>query len=334
MVNSRPVIFKEQIFSQIQSLDIFKRYVQNFVFVDKHFLSEFRRDTKPSCCISFINGDYLYHDFGTGESHSAIGYVMRKFGITYREALELIVIDFKIELNGQIRLHSLLCNNNNSSGSIQLQREKDNKSSERKQTHIRIKTRPWQSQDRHYWFERYTITRATLSNFQVRPISHFWINDKIFYADKCAYSYEFYTEEQIFRRKIYQPLSKTNRFFSNGGKIVQGEGLLPYSGNLLVITKSLKDIMVLYQMGITSISPTSETSFLPEQYLLKQRKRFDRLVLLLDQDECGRIKSKEFSEKWNIPYILIPEEVGYKDISDVVYGKGVDFAKKLMKELL
>lgn len=329
MVNSRPVIFKEQIFSQIQSLDIFKRYVQNFVFVDKHFISEFRRDTKPSCCISFINGDYLYHDFGTGESHSAIGYVMRKFGITYREALELIVIDFKIDLYEKATQNNIIYANYNFLHNSITTSKPLSKSA----TRIQIKIRNFSKADKSYWWERYAITRSTLTSFQVKPISHFWINDKIFYADKCAYSYEFY-KEIIFRRKIHQPFSKTMRFVSNGGRVVMGEGMLPYSGELLIISKSLKDIMELYELGYTAISPTSETSFLPEQYLLKQKKRFDRIVMLFDNDETGVIKSKEFSEKWNIPYILIPEEVGYKDISDVVHGKGVDFAKKLMKELL
>ena len=58
------------------------------------------------------------------------------------------------------------------------------------------------------------------------------------------------------------------------------------------------------------------------------------IVLFLDQDETGVKRSKILSEKWNIPYILIPEKYKIKDISDFIHLRGFDEGKELMKELL
>jgi hypothetical protein len=116
---------------------------------------------------------------------------------------------------------------------------------------------------------------------------------------------------------------------------VQGKGMLPQSGDLLIVTKSLKDVMSMFEMRITAIAPPSEHQFLPENYFTKQKQRFNKIVMLWDNDSVGVKKSKEFSEKYKIPFILIPESYqDCKDISDVVHKYGFEEATKLLKQLL
>jgi len=338
MIKGRPILSKEIIYSKISSEDIFREYCSPFKNIGEHFNSELRNDSKPSCIIDWIRGDLMYSDFGDGTHIRAIEYVKLKFSISYWQALEKIYNEFKLKENDNYLLGSAYSNSSMGDSRTFSDDRSNIKYNKSHKTIIKIKKRNWSEQDAKYWQGRYGINRSTLIKFRVIPISHFWIdsnklNNQMFIADSLAYSYDFYWENGIFRRKIYQPLSK-NRFWSNGGKISQGEGMLPYSGDLLVITKSLKDVMCYYELGITAIASVSESSFLPKEYIEKQKSRFNRIILHFDSDLIGIKKSKEFSEKWNIPYILIPEIYKSKDLSDLIYNHGKEKAKQIIKNLL
>ena len=51
--------------------------------------------------------------------------------------------------------------------------------------------------------------------------------------------------------------------------MLQGAHQLPAEGELLVVTKSMKDVMCLYSLGITAIAPNSENLFLTESQFEK-----------------------------------------------------------------
>lgn len=318
---------KENIFKRISSYDIFRTYCDNFVEVGAMFKSELREDSNPSCCISFIKGDLLYKDFGE-DSYRSIDYVCRKYNITYPEALQKINEDFNLGLGGTATVSKKYDYKIPKIGGKPA-------FSEKKPTIIKIKTRKWNTADKNFWYKRYYITSKTLELFDVKPISHFWINDDMFIADECSYSYDFYwnSTKDIFYRKIYQPYSQKLKWVSNGGKAVQGEGVLPNKGNLLIITKSLKDVIVMYNLGFTAISPVSETSFLPSSYFLKQGKRFEKIILFFDSDDTGLKKAQEFSQKFNIDYKYIPLEYNIKDISDFIEKRGIEESKELLTNL-
>ena len=56
---------KENVFNKISSYQVFKRYCSNFKEIGEKFVSDIRADdSNPSACISKINGDLLYTDFG------------------------------------------------------------------------------------------------------------------------------------------------------------------------------------------------------------------------------------------------------------------------------
>ena len=66
--------------------------------------------------------------------------------------------------------------------------------------------REWKSYDLLYWQE-YGISLKTLEFFNVEPISHFFVNDKIITADKYAYCYVEFKDSKS-TLKIYQPFSE------------------------------------------------------------------------------------------------------------------------------
>lgn len=320
MYEISPSLTVDNIFRKITSYDIFKKYCPEFKKVGQAFKSPIRQDKNPSAFIIYYGGDLMFKDFGEG-SYRAIDFVARLFFLSFRETLQKINDDFGLGLEGGEVDMNLI------SSSIEVEDyKKDIKV-------IKIKRRDWTSLDKEYW-GTYSIRLVTANLFDVVPISYFSINDYLTKAEELSYSYNYYWEDNVFRRKIYQPRSKVLKWISNGGHIVQGEGVLPHQGDLLIVTSSLKDVMTLYEMGYTAIAPTSETSFVPEEYFLKQNKRFKRIVLFMDSDETGMKRNIELSKKWNLEYIYIPNEKKAKDISDFAKIYGLSESNKLVKLLL
>lgn len=63
--------------------------------------------------------------------------------------------------------------------------------------------------------------------------------------------------------------------------------MLPKSGDYVVVTKSMKDVMVFYELGIPAIAPISENCYLTEAQHLKLVKRFKHVILFYDNDIAG-----------------------------------------------
>lgn len=304
---------KDNIYSKIDSFAIFKRYCEGFDQLDKAFKSPLRDDDKhPSSFVIFYKGDLMFKDFGKG-SFRAIDFVMVKYNLDYYQAMQKINCDFNLKLGFDY--------DPNCSFHYEPIEFKKEDQVEKKTSIINIKRREFNRDDAEYWFGCYRITQKTTELFSVLPISHFTINDYLYFSASLSYSYNYYWENNVFRRKIYQPLS-WNKWYSNGGLVVQGEGMLPKNGELLVVTSSLKDVMALYEFGITAVAPTSESTFLPMKYFVKQNDRFKRIVLFMDSDEAGMEANKRLSEKWGLDYIIIPQSFKSKDFSDLVKNKG------------
>lgn len=83
-------------------------------------------------------------------------------------------------------------------------------------------------------------------------------------------------------------LNRKYRFISNWKSFrLQGDHTLPKTGDYLVITKSLKDVMTLYNLGIPAIAPISENCFLSEAQYHRLKERFKHIILLYDNDRPG-----------------------------------------------
>lgn len=137
------------------------------------------------------------------------------------------------------------------------------------------------------------------------------------------------------------PKRKEFRFIGNvSTKTIQGYKQLAKSGKLVVITKSMKDVMCLYSLGIPAIAPNSETQFVSDKILEELKQRFKYVVLLYDNDLTGvRFTNKIRKEHPELIVSMIPRSTGAKDISDYYYMYGrkgtqefiTNYIKKLKK---
>ena len=247
---------------------------------------------------------------------------MKAYHCNYHEALDIIASDF-----------GLIHHNNKPVPTIR--HVPTFKNEENKITYIQIEMGKFEEQDLKWWGS-FGITEKTLNKFRVFPCKSVFLNGNLVSQraqHNLIYGYYFGKKDGIEQWRIYFPKRKEMRFMGNvPTKTIQGYKQLPKGGKLLVITKSMKDVMLLYELGIPAIAPNSETQFVSDKMLEELHTRFKHIVLLYDNDLTGVTFTNKIRKAHPdlIPF-LIPRKTLCKDLSDFykIYGKLE--TKKLIK---
>lgn len=306
----------EDLLSKIDDYDIYAYYMGNFT-IGKLYNSPLRTDDKiPSFAIfKGRRGNLMFKDHGSGESGNAISFIKLIDHITDQQTLERQLLKIiRSTKPTEIRNRTVV----RSTDYI---------------VDIGIVRQPFTKIDIDYW-NQFNISLDTLNKFQVFSIKYYLSNNivKGIYKDENPmYAYKVFD-----KFKIYRPLaSKYTKWRTNlTTSDVQGFAQIPEKGDLLIITKSLKDVMVLYEMGYTAISAASETTFIPEDILSGLKEKWKYIVLLYDRDKAGIQNARKYSKQYNLPAFFINKKFKSKDISDAVKNCGFDNIKQwLIKEL-
>ena len=322
--NSNDYLHTEVILSKVSEYDIFKHYCGNFKELGVKFCSELRKDSNPSCSIVEWNGKLLYKDFANEEhTFNCFSYVIHKYGLDFISALETISRDFGLGLcsNSNVRVAKSYM-----SPSVKLE--------PRKKSQIAIRSKAWSSEDAKFW-KRYEISKSLLIKYNVIPIDYFWINLSRFKVNGVGYAYKFKDGY-----KIYQPYDPENKWYSNvGTDIIQGYDQLPEKDEILFITSSLKDVLVLSTLGYSSIAPQSEMVGLSDELIVELNRRFPIIVVLYDNDfnsteNPGQKSAKRLCGLHGFINFCIPSSYASKDISDLVDNHGLGCAKEFIDNQL
>ena len=304
----------EYILSKVSEYDIYASYIGQFK-PDLIYNSPFRKDTNPSfgVFLSKRTGKLLFKDHGSGVCGDVIKFVREYTGISnYNEVLQEIVKRLKITNKTVL---------------------KSTKPIESKETVIGIVRQAFTKIDEQYWGS-YHISMPTLEKYNVHSIKYYLCNGivKGIYKDENPmYAYKVYNNF-----KIYRPLGdKFTKWRNNLTEFdVQGYAQLPKKGNLLIITKSLKDVMVLHEMGYNAVSPSSESTFIPDIVLNDLKKRFKHILLCFDRDIAGVSNMRKVSLKTGLNGFLVHKSFKAKDISDAVKTNGFESVHDWLKKLL
>ena len=318
-----PKITKDLLLSKFSEETIFCHYLGINSISKKLVRNTTRNDKNPTC--GFYrngNGTLILHDFATGEYFNCFSYVMKIYNCNYYEALDIIASDF-----GLI--------NHNNKPALTIRHVPTFKNEENKITYIQIEMGKFEEQDLKWWGS-FGITEKTLNKYRVFSCKSVFLNGNLVSQraqHNLIYGYYFGKKDGIEQWRIYFPKRKEMRFMGNvSTKTIQGYKQLPKGGKLLVITKSMKDVMLLYELGIPAIAPNSETQFVSDKMLEELHTRFKHIVLLYDNDLTGVTFTNKIRKAHPdlIPF-LIPRKTLCKDLSDFykVYGKLE--TKKLIK---
>lgn len=83
--------------------------------------------------------------------------------------------------------------------------------------------------------------------------------------------------------------------------------MLPESGDYLIVTKAMKDVMTLYEYGIPAIAPCSENLFITETQYANLKKRFKWIGCLYDMDIPGVQAEKRIKRQFpDVQMLLLP----------------------------
>ena len=286
--------------------------------------SVIRSDANPTC--SFYknkNNILMYKDFA-GPTFDFIGCVMYLFNCNYYNALRIIAHDFNIIPIADIPRNPPKIQYTNTV------LEKTSKS------RIEVELKEFSEKELKWW-EGFGISKNTLKKFQVYSVKSIFLNGVYFSSSsESSPIYGYYggtASDGAELWRLYMPTKRNYRFLSNWSQeMIQGSKQLPKSGEFVVITKSMKDVMSLYEFGITAIAPNSENLFLTEPQYNKIKSRFNQVYLLYDRDLPGVKSANKIRKKFKeVKVLLIPKT---KDFSDYVKKYGIMKTFKLVEEWL
>lgn len=187
---------------------------------------------------------------------------------------------------------------------------------------IRIKSRDMDFNDYRYW-SSYNIGKHLLEMYHVSAVEYFFLFDTDIYPRMPRgrmYAYRIFN-----RYQLYQPYPKT---FWMDWTDTCFPGLEQLSGqkDLLIVTKSMKDIMCLRSFGYEAVAPRAE-NMIPSEYFIEWLQTFKKVFMLLDND------GKSSAHLYPFEAVYIPEESGEKDPTDYVKRFGVPKTDSLLKRL-
>lgn len=324
MIDLNKVIDKDSILSKVSQEKIFEKYLNIKPLFGISYKNPFREDSKGDCKFYHDSRGMLkFNDIARKQNWDCFNIVQERYKfefnkhLSFAEVIKIIASDFDItnkypdaKLLNNIKLHSVESVNKN--------------------TNLKVTYRKWNNGDLNYW-KKYEITLNTLMLFNVKPVSQVYLNDNMIYRnnnnDPC-YCYHF----RINDIKLYFPKrlkdSKYSKFIHLKSNLIQGFDQLPLTDDILIITKSLKDIMSLSLFNYSAIAPMSETSVLNIAQMNYLKTRFKYIYSLFDNDITGITLANKMEELYNIPKLMFPKTLR-KDLSDNIERYGIEFMKKI-----
>lgn len=291
------------------------------------FKSPLRRDNTPTC--SFYRdscGRLIFKDFRGDFYGNFIEVVKYKYGVSYPKALAIIANDFGIKQNPELKVNKSC-----------IKEYSNNKLEKSEESIIKVKIKDFTEKELDWW-RSYGITLNTLKKFFVFSCEIVFLNDQIYsYSSSTSFNFGYFypskdNNKQYWR--IYYPQNRKYRFISNWNKtMIQGIHMMPKSGEFLVITKSMKDVMLCYELGIPAIAPNSENLFITDSQWDNIVIKFKHIFLLYDTDLAGVANSKRIKKKFpKILVLLIPRKYKAKDITDLYKKLGTEKMLNLVEE--
>jgi|TARA_R110000782_G_scaffold18150_2_gene50133 hypothetical protein len=310
--DSNDHLHTDVILSKITEYDIFRYYCPNFKDLGKLFPSDLREDRSPTVSIIPYNGKLLYKDFGHSDhTFDCFNYIKFKYNCTFIDSLRIIDSDFNLNLSSKKASIKFTMG-------IMAYRQNKVPSFAKTEVILKKRKRLWTRADANFW-RQYLVSKQILLMFGVEPVSHFWVNSTRFTCKSITYAFRFKT-----RYKIYSPYEETNKWLSNTKKTdVQGYDQLPYKGERLIITSSLKDVMCLHAAGYNAIALQSEMQIPSDKLISELKTRFKTIDILYDNDfdkvtNPGQTMAVKICDLYGFNNICIPDSYQSKDPSDLV----------------
>lgn len=317
MYSLTPTLSKEFILKHLSQEEIYEKYLGVSVVYDKKICSPLREDKNPTCGFKYVGNILYFRDFSGAFFGNCFDLVMHMHHCDFTGAMYTIAKDFGLITEEQQVKH--IDFNAEFKPKIYIPPLKA-------RALLNFVPRGYTKDDAEYW-KRFEITRDTLDKFKVYPLQYLYKDSMLIYEYQVydpAYLYWFKKDHY----KIYFPYRSDSRFLGNTN-VVQGLEQLPEEGTFLVVTKSQKDIMVLYEQSLPAVAWQGEGMIPPSDEIDSLRKRFPIIVSLYDFDLTGVRTANLLRKKDKVFPLFLTNGLlgssnwGVKDTAEFVekYGK-------------
>ncbi len=307
---------KADILSQVSELSIYSFYIGESVCLGCNINSPLREDKTPSFNIRAGSSGLQWKDFGTGLHGDFIEFVKEKFHLGYFQALKKIESDIP-KIKGKSVPYYVF-------PGIIPKRE------------IRVAKREFNGSDLIFWGQ-FGIDKPLLDLYEVSALSHYWLkecNKELEF--KCVsptYSYHYGN----YKYRLYSPNSKERgyKWLNNAdNSVLQGWNQLPEEGGLVVLTSSLKDVMVLRKFGYNAFAAQSESAIIQEESMEYLFRHFKEVKVFLNNDAAGVSASQRYIKRYGLEAVYLPLASGCKDPAEYRSKFGETQSEQMFKLLL
>lgn len=311
--------------------DIYNHYLDGKLIYNRSFSSPFRQDKNPSFVIN--KSSLYYRDFATGDNGDCFSFVKKMYNIDFYSALKQIAFDLNISDKFVI-----IDNTFQTSKTLTVENV-SRRGTYHGDFNLKVKTRKFQQYDLDYW-NSFGVSIKYLKLGNVFAISHYFVNEKQFIAEKYAYVYV-EIKDGVETYKVYQPFSNNMKWINgNNYSVWELWTLMPKKHESLILTSSRKDALsIIENCKIPSTSFQAE-SINPKIHVVESvLDRFENVYLLYDNDydkeeNWGQLHAKKRLEQFEFINLIIPKFYRSKDFSDLVYNHGRVKAVLILKTLI
>lgn len=320
----KPALTREYLDSKIGDVNVFNFYFGDFQ-LDKSYNSVFRKDDKPSTGFYISkNGSIIYNDLTTGDKYDFIHFVMKLYDLNYYKAMQQIAIDFGL-IEGE--------RSTSKPAVIKAHR----KTVAKKKDYV-ITTGKFKPYHLDYW-KQYHITEDELKANNIKPVTGVTIDgyDLPLDPNELRFMYLF-TEDDKKYFKVYSPYSVDYKWFGNVPlHVPYGLDTLEFKSDTLVITKSVKDYLVLKKFFSDVIALQNESkSSIRKQIMEYLRTKYKFILVWFDADKAGKVAAEWYKTHYpGTEAVTTPDQCytkhAIKDPSDFVKHYGLDIFEQYLK---
>lgn len=329
------------ILNNVSELILWRYYLGVDFSLNKDMSAPYRKDKTPSLRLGYSpKGRIIYKDFGAGEYGDIFNFVGERFGLSFIEVLQKINTDFGLGLgSGQVINQAV--KKKEQKALIKFEKEFSHEPANTVPFHI--VQRYWNQQDRDFW-TNFGLTKAILVQYNVYPVEKLFIKNYLVYTydpQKPAYAYYF---PETGHMKVYFPYGDQSgtKFRGNVNNFEDVQGYYQCDvkrkdpEKLLILTKSMKDCMVLRRLGYDAMAINGEGHYYHKDFIRHIKKYYPRIISLYDPDRAGIKGAKFLWKEYGIVPYFIPKRyrASCKDIADISALFGLEKAEETMKEIL